>query len=49
LVEFAGAPIKNLYDFTYQLRAHRPGEEVRVAVLRGGQRIEATVKLEVRH
>jgi hypothetical protein len=49
LVEFAGAPIKNLYDFTYQLRAHRPGEEVRVAVLRGGQRVEAVVRLEVRH
>lgn len=49
LVEFAGTPIKNLYDFTYQLRAHRPGEEVRVAVLRDGKRVEATVKLEVRH
>ena len=49
LVEFAGTPIKNLYDFTYQLRAHRPGEEVRVAILRSGKRIEATVKLEVRH
>jgi len=49
LVEFAGAPIKNLYDFTYQLRAHRPGEEVRVVVLREGVRVEATVKLEVRH
>ena len=49
LVEFAGTPIKNLYDFTYQLRAHRPGEEVRVAVLREGKRVEATVKLEVRH
>jgi Peptidase family M28/PDZ domain/PA domain len=49
LVEFAGAPIKNLYDFTYQLRAHRPGEEVRVSVLRNGKRVEATVKLEVRH
>ena len=48
LVEFAGAPIKNLYDFTYQLRAHRPGEEVRVIVLRQGKRVEATVKLEVR-
>jgi hypothetical protein len=49
LVEFAGAPIKNLYDFTYQLRAHRPGDEVRVAVLRDGKRVEALVKLEVRH
>ena len=49
LVEFAGAPVKNLYDFTYQLRAHRPGEEVRVVVLRNAQRVEATVKLEVRH
>lgn len=49
LVEFAGAAIKNLYDFTFQLRAHRPGEEVRVIVLRGGERVEATVKLDVRH
>ena len=49
LVEFAGTAIKNLYDFTFQLRAHRPGEEVKVVVLRDGQRVEATVKLEVRH
>ena len=49
LVEFAGAPIKNLYDFTYQLRAHRPGEEVKVVVVRDGQKVEATVKLEARH
>ncbi len=45
LVEFAGKPIKNLYDFTYALRAHKPGEEVAVTVLRGGERLTVTVKL----
>jgi hypothetical protein len=48
LVEFAGKPIKNLYDFTAALRAHRPGETVAVAVLRGGQRLSVEVKLEQR-
>ncbi len=48
LVEFAGMEIKNLYDFTYALRSHKPGEVVRVAVLRGTQRITADVKLEQR-
>src|SRR5205823_3892916 len=28
LVEFDGKPIQNLYDFTYALRAHKPGDEV---------------------
>ncbi len=45
LVEFAGKPIKNLYDFTFALRAHKPGETVKVAVLRGGQRMEVDVTL----
>jgi len=48
LVEFAGKEIKNLYDFTYALRAHRPGETVTVVVLRGGEKIKADVTLEVR-
>jgi len=45
LVEFAGKEIKNLYDFTYALRSHRPGEEVLVTVLRGSERLSVTVKL----
>lgn len=48
LVEFAGKPIKNLYDFTYALRSHRPGEVVSVTVLRGAQRLTVDVKLEQR-
>jgi hypothetical protein len=48
LVEFGGKPIQNLYDFTYALRAKRPGEEVAVKVLRNGQPVEAKVKLRAR-
>ncbi len=48
LVEFAGKPIKNLYDFTYALRAHKPGETVSVTVLRGGERMTVNVTLEQR-
>lgn len=45
LVEFAGKPIKNLYDFTYALRAHKPGETVPVTVLRGKERVTVDVTL----
>lgn len=48
LIEFAGKPIKNLYDFTYALRAHRPGEEITVVVLRGKEKLTVPVKLEQR-
>jgi hypothetical protein len=45
LVNFAGKEIKNLYDFTYALQAHKPGEEVNVTVLRGSERVTVKVKL----
>ncbi|MGH9784213.1 MAG: M28 family peptidase, partial [Terriglobia bacterium] len=45
LIQFDGKEVRNLYDFTDYLRAKRPGEEVPVVVLRGGQEIRATVKL----
>lgn len=48
LVEFAGKPIKNLYDFTYALRTHKPGETVSVTVLRGKERLTVNVTLEQR-
>jgi hypothetical protein len=48
LVEFDGKPIQNLYDFTYALRAKKPGQEVLVRVLRAGQPIEAKVLLTER-
>jgi hypothetical protein len=48
LVEFAGKPIKNLYDFTYALRSHKPGDQVEVKVLREGQALSVKVLLEQR-
>lgn len=48
LIEFDGKEIGNLYDFTYALRAHKPGDTVVVKVLRGGQPIEAKVLLTER-
>ena len=48
LVEFDSKPIQNLYDFTYALRAHKPGDTVKVKVLRDNQPIEAQVLLTKR-
>ncbi|HEY1336056.1 MAG TPA: M28 family peptidase [Bryobacteraceae bacterium] len=48
LIEFDGKGIQNLYDFTYALRAHKPGDEVKVKVLRDGKPFEATVLLTKR-
>lgn len=45
LIEFAGKRIQNLYDFTYALRAQKPGDEVTVKVLRDGATITAKVLL----
>lgn len=48
LVQFGGKPIKNLYDFTDALRSSKVGDVVVVKVLRDGQPITASVKLEQR-
>jgi Peptidase family M28/PDZ domain/PA domain len=48
LVEFDGKPIQNLYDFTYALRAKRPGDAVRVRVMRDGKPLAVTVVLAKR-
>ena len=48
LIEFDGKDIGNLYDFTYALQAHKPGDEVLVKVLRGSQLIERKVLLTER-
>ncbi len=45
LVEFRGKPIRNLYDFTYALRASKVGETVEVKVLRDGKPVTAKVTL----
>ncbi len=48
LVEFAGKPIQNLYDFTFALRAQKPGDAIEVKVLRGLESISAKVVLRER-
>jgi aminopeptidase YwaD len=48
LVEFAGEPIKNLYDFTDALGKKKPGDVVAVAVKRNNQTVRVNVTLEVR-
>ncbi|HEY6290557.1 MAG TPA: PDZ domain-containing protein [Terriglobia bacterium] len=48
LVDFGGTKIDNLYDFTYALRAHKPGDKVMVTVLRNGEKLTSEVTLEVR-
>jgi len=48
LVEFDGKAIQNLYDFTYALRAKKPGDEVKVKVMRNGQPLEVSVLLTKR-
>ena len=48
LVEFGGNAIDNLYDFTYALRQHKPGDTVKVKVLRDGVPLEVEVLLTKR-
>jgi hypothetical protein len=48
MVKFGDQDIRNLYDFTYALRAKKPGDEVVVEVLRGDKKISARVKLTER-
>ncbi len=48
LVQFGDKPIKNLYDFTDALRRSKVGDVVEVKVLRDGQSVTASVKLEQR-
>jgi S1-C subfamily serine protease len=48
LVQFDNKPIHNLYDFTDALRRSKVGQVVEVKVLRDGEPITASVKLEQR-
>ena len=47
-MQFNDKPIKNLYDFTDALRRSKVGDVVQVKVLRDGQELTASVKLEQR-
>jgi len=48
LVQFDDKPIHNLYDFTDALRRSKVGQTVEVKVLRDGQAMTVSVKLEQR-
>lgn len=48
IFEFDGKPIGNLMDFTYALRAKKPGDAVTVKYRRSGQEIETKATLEQR-
>ena len=45
ILEFAGDPIKDIYEYTAALAKHRPGDIVPVVVMRDGQRVTLTVTL----
>lgn len=45
IVEFGGKPVKDLYQYSEALYAHKPGDEVAVVVVRDGKRVSLTVKL----
>jgi len=45
VVEFGGRPVKDLYQFSDALYAHRPGDTVSVTILRNGARKQFTVIL----
>ena len=48
VVEFGGMEVKDLYGYTDALRAHKPGDEVKVVVEREGKRLTLAAKLEAR-
>jgi Tol biopolymer transport system component len=43
LVELAGTPIRDIYDFMYVLQRSKPGDTVKTVVDRGGKRLELAV------
>jgi aminopeptidase YwaD len=49
IIKFGKVDIKNLYDFTYALGEHKPGDEVDVVIKRGGETKTMRVKLEKRN
>ncbi len=48
IIELGGTPIADLYEYTDALRSHKPGDSVKVVVLRAGQRLELTAVLVAR-
>src|ERR1043165_9015624 len=48
IVEMAGMKIENLYDMTYALQDHRPGETIDVVVIRSEQPVKLRATLGTR-
>lgn len=48
IVRFAGKEIRNIYDYTYALEAHKPGETVEIGLVREGKPLTLSVTLERR-
>ena len=48
LVEFGGRPVRNLRDLRNLLRSRKPGDQVKILVLRQGQLVEMTARLDRR-
>lgn len=45
IVELGGRAVKDLYSYSDALYAHKPGDVVKIVVLRGAERVEVTVTL----
>lgn len=48
MVGWSGKKITNIYDLTYLLQEHRPGDEVDISVVRDGEELQLTAILEGR-
>jgi aminopeptidase YwaD len=45
IVQFGGAPVKDLYEYSNALYSHKPGDEVDIVVLRDGRRLTLHARL----
>jgi S1-C subfamily serine protease len=45
VVELAGQPVTDLETYSKALYAQRPGDEVDIVVIRGGERLKVRVRL----
>lgn len=45
VIEFGGKSVKDIYEYTDALNSFKPGDEVKVIVMRDGQRLTLTVTL----
>jgi hypothetical protein len=48
LVRFGAMEIRNIYDYTYALGEHRPGDVIKLTLLRGGREVILDVVLAAR-